>query len=119
MILLNFTNIWIDDEMLMILWQWQGLSSGMISKSRLGSAKLWLLDSGASFHMMRVDDVADNEIRLRTSRRPACVQTANGVKTLDSEVVSYLPILNKEITCFVFADTANVVSTGQLIENMV
>ena len=78
----------------------------------------WIIDSGASYGLIDKDDVVDSEERCHAAGTPRVVTSANGIITLDTEVVTIVPTLQESITCFVRAGTANVLSLGELCVDM-
>ena len=80
------------------------LIDGWVDQSLVSSSKLlqdvtflWLLDSGASFHMIRQQDVVESWSRVKQARNPPQVQTANGLRELDKEVRSYIPEIDANL----------------------
>ena len=59
----------------------------MSAKAMVDTPKLWLLDSGASYHMIKMSNVVNHSLRLRPASNVVNVQTANGIKVLDSDMV--------------------------------
>ena len=105
-----------EEEMTKLIDGWVEQSLMSSSKQLQDDTSLWLLDSGASFHMIRQQDVVESWSRVKTVRNPPQVQTANGLRELDKEVRAYTPEIDANLHCYVLPDTASVVAPGKLIK---
>ena len=77
----------------------------------------FVVDSGASMHMIRKKDLNSAELEtLTTSRSPTTVITANGEVQTHEEATVYVKELNILLTMKVFEDTPAVLSLGKLCD---
>ena len=70
MVLAKFKDIGDQEEMNGLIDKWIGTSLMSSTRRCQDSPSLWLLDSGASFHMIRLKDVIDAWARTRKSKEP-------------------------------------------------
>ena len=74
------------------------------------AAKLYILDSGASLHIVRY------RTGMRMKRGPTIrIQTANGIVTTSKYVSIEIPNIGV-VDCVVLKDTPNLVSMGKLLK---
>ena len=75
----------------------------------------FIVDSGASFHMIGRRDLTRAEINRMRPRPPQQLQSANGLVTAEYEVdVTVRELGNRRITCLILEDTPALISLGQL-----
>ena len=77
--------------------------------------RVFVVDSGASMHMLSKKDLSSNEMdTLRKSRTPSRVVTANGEVQTNEEAQVYVQVLDLFVTVQLLEETAAVVSLGKL-----
>ena len=77
----------------------------------------FVVDSGASMHMISKKDLSDAEMdTLTTSRSPTIVTTANGEVQMHEEATVYVKELEKFLTMKVLENTPAVLSLGKLCD---
>ena len=77
--------------------------------------RMFVVDSGASVHMLSKKDLSSNEIdTLRSSRNPTTVVTANGEVQTNEEAQVYVHDLDLFVTVKLSDDTPAVLSLGNL-----
>ena len=77
----------------------------------------FVIDSGASVHMLSKKDLSSGELEtLRRSRNPITVVTANEEVQTNEEAQVYLHDLHLFVTVQLFEDTDDVLSLGKLCE---
>ena len=77
----------------------------------------FVVDSGASMHMISKKDLNSDEMdTLTTSRSPTTVMTANGEVQTHEEATVYVKELEKFLTMKVLENTPAVLSLGKLCD---
>ena len=77
----------------------------------------FVVDSGASMHMISKKDLTSAEVEtVTTSRSPMTVITANGEVQANEEATGYVRELDIFLTMKVFEDTPAVLSLGKLCD---
>jgi len=76
----------------------------------------WMIDSGASFHLIHARAVRDEVARVRPCSRSISVDTAHGKIVLDREVDSHIPTLQETVTARLGQTSSNILSLGRLCQ---
>ena len=77
----------------------------------------FVVDSGASLHMLSKKDLNLAELEVRVSRNPTTVITANGEVKTNEDATVYVYDLDLFVTVQIFEDTPAVLSLGKLCED--
>ena len=78
----------------------------------------FVIDSGASMHMVSKKDLNSAELEtMRTSRSPTTVMTANGEVQTRGEATIYVKELELLVTVMLLEETPAVLSLGKLCED--
>ena len=85
-----------------------------ISSGKGTSQRIYVVDTGASFHVIRLDDCTAEERNSlrRAKKRP--LNTANGKVYVDWMVTNYVETLDIWVHSYVLKDAPPVLSLGQL-----
>ena len=95
--------------------RWNGYSLLRKQKSLM---KEFVVDSGASMHMVSKKDLNSTELEtMRTSRSPTTVMTANGEVQTREEATERVRELDLFVTVMVLEETPAVLSLGKLCED--
>ena len=93
-------------------------SGGDTSSPRVQRAKEFVVDSGASMHMISKKDFNDAEMdTLTKSCSPSRVITANGEVQTHEEATVYVKELDTLLTIKVLENTPSVLSLGKLCDD--
>ena len=77
--------------------------------------RMFVIDSGASMHMLSKKDLSSDEMEtLRRSRAPTTVVTANGEVQTNEEAQVYVRDLDMFVTVQLLDETPAVLSLGRL-----
>ena len=83
--------------------------------SKKTEERVFVVDSGASMHMLSKKDLRSDEMdTLRRSRTPATVVTANGEVQTNEEAQVHVHHLNLFVTVQLLEETPAVLSLGKL-----
>ena len=83
--------------------------------SRNTEVRMFVVDSGASMHMLRKKDLSSDDMHtLRRSRNPTTVMTANGEVQTNEEAQVYVHDLDLFVTVQLLENTPAVLSLGKL-----
>ena len=74
----------------------------------------WMLDTGASYHMINYDSIVNPDERIRVPAEIIVVNTANGPITLDEELDTPIPVFQRLVTVKVGRWVSNILSVGLL-----
>ena len=85
---------------------------------RNATLRNFILDSGASFHLMPRTDLTPEERKtLRYLSQPAELHTANGIVYAFYECEVYVHDLDTKVTCLVLPDVPPLLSMGKLVRD--
>ena len=99
-----------------VLGEVEGKSTPMTSKRP--EEREFVVDSGASMHMMSKRDICSEEMdRIKRSRTPTAVLTANGEVQNHEEAQMFVYDLNQFVTVQLLEETPAVLSLGKLFKD--
>ena len=91
-----------------------GFALAVSRRFRFGFPDRWMLDSGASYHLVSFKDLGKRYRSDICSCFPFMVHSSNGVITVDRYVMLPFPHLTELVRVHVTADTPAVLSVGRL-----
>ena len=82
-------------------------------------SRTYIVDSGASFHLVCRADMTDREIATITALdEPIPIQTANGVVDLSEKCEIFIQDLKVKVWAYILSDTVSLLSLGLLVEQL-
>ena len=83
------------------------------------SGRTYIVDSGASFHLVSRADLSDHEVSTIVALdEPIPIQTANGEVDLDEKCEIFVRDLKVKAWAHILPDTVAVLSLGLLVEEL-
>ena len=77
----------------------------------------YIVDSGASFHLVNITDLTRQEMKTKRKIRPIHLQTANGIVTVDHKVRVFVHTLGIYVWAILHRNTPNLLSQGSLVKD--
>ena len=85
--------------------------------SSRSESRHYIVDSGASTHLIGYKDLTDEEKgRIRSAKEPLILQTANGRAYAQDETDAYIHDLGIWVVFYILEDSPAVLSLGLLVE---
>ena len=82
------------------------------------SGRSYIVDSGASFHLVSRDELTDQEKTIIALNEPIPIQTANGEVELNEKFQIFVRDLKVRVWAHILPDTVAVLSLGLLVEEL-
>ena len=74
----------------------------------------WLIDSGASFHIVAIGNIDGENGRIRRAKHPRRVETVGGCQVLDKEADVEIPLLGDTVVTYPLRTSTDILSLGLL-----
>ena len=86
--------------------------------SSSNAARVWLLDSGASFHSVSSKSLTQSEKRTVRERPPLKLRTANGIVTCTKMVTVWVHALQIKLDANLMDSSPELISMGLLVKEV-
>ena len=80
-------------------------------------AREYIVDSGASFHLVNRDDLTSQELKTKRRIKPIRLSTANGIVVVNHKVRIFVHTLGIYVWAILHRSTPNLLSQGSLVKD--